>query len=239
MNHTMPLSSTNSGILWLFFDVGNTLLDETLAWREQFGRLSTRLNELNIRTTVDELYACYERCCADFAPRQWKAIVDTYAKDATMAAELLKLSDGWRHDLEVPYPGVKSTLAELAKTYRLGIIANQSSGTRDRMAKHGLLEHLSLVIGSAEAGVVKPDPAIFKLALRQADCEPEAAVMVGDRLDNDVRPANLLGMKTVHVRQGGSGAQRSRDPGDVPSITINAIQQLTPLLIRSLESAKL
>ena len=35
-----------------------------------------------------------------------------------------------------------------------------------------------------------------------ADCRPENAVMVGDRLDNDIRPAKELGMKTIRIRKG-------------------------------------
>ena len=35
-----------------------------------------------------------------------------------------------------------------------------------------------------------------------AGCRPEEAVMVGDRLDNDIFPAKALGMGTVWVRQG-------------------------------------
>ena len=35
-----------------------------------------------------------------------------------------------------------------------------------------------------------------------ADCSPENAVMIGDRIDNDIEPANKLGMKTIWIKQG-------------------------------------
>ena len=35
-----------------------------------------------------------------------------------------------------------------------------------------------------------------------AGCQAENAVMIGDRLDNDIAPAKKLGMKTVWIRQG-------------------------------------
>lgn len=218
-------------IQWIFFDVGHTLLDETPAWSEQFERLAGALRAVGTHVSVQQIKGHYERCCAEFAPRQWHAVVEAVAPDRV--PELMSLATGWRHDLERPYPGVKEMLANLAGHYRLGVIANQSLGTRERMAKHGLLEHLSLVMGSAEAGVAKPDPRIFEMALRQADCPPGSAVMVGDRLDNDVRPANLLGMKTVHVRQGGSGAQRAREDDETPTLSLDAIGALTPSAVRS------
>ena len=43
---------------------------------------------------------------------------------------------------------------------------------------------------------------IFKKAFELAGCQPYNSVMVGDRLDNDIRPAKALGMRTVWVRKG-------------------------------------
>ena len=60
------------------------------------------------------------------------------------------------------------------------------------------------MIASAEEGVSKPDPRIFEIALGRADCKAEHAVMIGDRIDNDVVPAKKMGMKTVWIRQGGA-----------------------------------
>lgn len=221
-------------IQWIFFDVGYTLLDETPAWRDRFEAMAAFLARNGWNVAADAIFTRYEQCCAAFAPTQWKAVVSAYLTDPQGVADYMATCKPWRHDLERPYPGVKAMLAELSEHFRLGIIANQSLGTRERMARHGLLEHLSLVVGSAEAGVVKPDPWIFELALREAGCEAPQAVMVGDRLDNDIRPANLLGMKTIHVRQGGSGAQRPRDASDLPGAVVDAVGSITRELVRSL-----
>ena len=64
------------------------------------------------------------------------------------------------------------------------------------------MKYIDLVIASAEEGVSKPDRRIFDIALSRAGCKPENAVMIGDRLDNDIAPAKRLGMKTVRVKQG-------------------------------------
>ena len=65
----------------------------------------------------------------------------------------------------------------------------------------GISEYIRLTVSSAEAGISKPDPAIFRLALEQANCAAEDAVMIGDRLDNDIIPAKQLDMHTIWVRQ--------------------------------------
>jgi FMN phosphatase YigB (HAD superfamily) len=38
--------------------------------------------------------------------------------------------------------------------------------------------------------------------LERAGCALSEAVMIGDRLDNDIRPARLRGWKTIRVAQG-------------------------------------
>ncbi|WP_155833308.1 HAD family hydrolase [Butyrivibrio sp. WCD3002] len=100
------------------------------------------------------------------------------------------------------FPESYECLELLSKKYKIGIIANQLPGTATRLEKHGVLKFIDLVIASAEEGLEKPDRRIFELALSRANCKPENAVMIGDRVDNDIIPAKKMGMKTVRVKQG-------------------------------------
>ena len=55
------------------------------------------------------------------------------------------------------------------------------------------------MILSEEVGFKKPDREIFLLALDKARVEPSEACMVGDRVDTDVGPSRMLGMKSVRI----------------------------------------
>jgi HAD superfamily hydrolase (TIGR01509 family) len=52
---------------------------------------------------------------------------------------------------------------------------------------------------SYQAGVAKPDPALFTAALAAVGARPDDAVMVGDSPDKDIVPAAGLGLRTVWV----------------------------------------
>ena len=84
-------------------------------------------------------------------------------------------------------------------------------------------------MASAEAGCAKPDLRIFTMALDKAGCEPSEAVMVGDRLDNDIIPAKKLGMKTVWVRQGYAIYQSIDDESKRPDYIVDSIDELIGL----------
>jgi putative hydrolase of the HAD superfamily len=63
---------------------------------------------------------------------------------------------------------------------------------------------------SYRAGIAKPDLALFRAALHALDVAPEDAVMIGDNLDKDVRPALALGMRAIWI-PAGEGAEGASD----------------------------
>ena len=61
----------------------------------------------------------------------------------------------------------------------------------------GLRDAIDAATSSERAGSCKPDPAIYRLALRTAGVEPERALFVGDSLGHDVTGPRSLGMRTA------------------------------------------
>jgi FMN phosphatase YigB (HAD superfamily) len=92
-----------------------------------------------------------------------------------------------------------------------------------------LITCFSQIVASAETGVAKPDPAIFRYALQQAHCSAQNAAMIGDRLDNDIAPANRLGMHTVRILRGLGAYHEPRTLDEVPAYTIAALSELCDL----------
>lgn len=86
--------------------------------------------------------------------------------------------------------------------HKIGIIANQPFGTKNRLKNWGIFKYIDLVIASAEEGIAKPDSKIFEFALQRAQCNLNEAVIIGDRIDNDIIPAKKIGVHTIWVKQG-------------------------------------
>lgn len=111
-----------------------------------------------------------------------------------------------------PLPGMAEVVPELARRYRLGIIANQPREVEPLLEERGLLPYFEVRAVSDVLGLEKPDPRIFLWALEQAGVEPGEALMIGDRVDNDIRPARALGMRTLWLRVGWE--DRAWEPAD-------------------------
>ena len=100
-----------------------------------------------------------------------------------------------------PLPGIAAIIEKLRGIYRLGIIANQPGLALDELEKHDLKHLFDHIIISDLVGYHKPDVRIFEEAMRRTGADPKNSIMVGDRIDNDIRPAKTLGMKTVWLDQ--------------------------------------
>ena len=186
---------------WLFFDLGNTLINEEPATEHRIQQLVSLLKRYGRHRTIEEVRAAFRKASEEFAPRLITGAIEKLIDDLE-CRRLLEAEARYQKELEVPYESAEQILRMLSSRYRIGVIANQSAGTEERLTKWGLMPFVSICLSSTEVGLEKPNPATFQLALSQSGCEPEQAVMIGDRLDNDIRPARLLGWKTIRIAQG-------------------------------------
>ena len=174
-------------VKWIFFDVGSTLVDETEAYNH-------RVREMIAGTNIT--FREFDNIRISLAHQGLNS-------NSPAIKHIGLTKTPWHSEDEIPYSDAHSTLAALRqKGYKLGIIANQKIGTEERLKAWGLRQYFNVIAASAEIGYAKPDKEIFEKAFELARCTAEESVMVGDRLDNDIIPANALGMKTVWLKSG-------------------------------------
>ena len=200
---------------WIFFDLGSTLIDETEADLR-------RIREMLAGTNITKEIYCEKRL----------EMIKSGLPGDQAAIDFFGLTKApWRSEEETPYHDAEPTLSELKRRgFKLGVIANQNPGTKLRLADWNLLEYFDVIAASAELGIAKPDPAIFQWALNQADCLAQNAVMVGDRLDNDIAPAGRLGMHTVRILRGIGAYHEPQSDDELPEYTIQTLAEIFNLI---------
>jgi putative hydrolase of the HAD superfamily len=105
-----------------------------------------------------------------------------------------------------PYPDAVPALTQLrSQGLKLVCVSNWDCSLGEVLERCGLAAHLDGSVSSAEAGALKPDPAIFEAALALADCSADEAVHVGDTREEDVEGAEAAGIRALLLDRKGGG----------------------------------
>jgi HAD superfamily hydrolase (TIGR01509 family) len=106
-----------------------------------------------------------------------------------------------------PDPESRPVLQALRRRYRLALISNfdHPPHVHRALGECGLGDAFDTIIVSAEVGVKKPDPEIFRIALERTGVEPENVAHVGDT-DEDVQGAIQAGIRPILIRRDGAYA---------------------------------
>jgi HAD superfamily hydrolase (TIGR01662 family) len=206
------------------FDVGETLVDETRPWSEWADWLGIpRLTMFAVLGGMIERGEEHPRAAELLRPG-----VDLRAESARRRAAM---GTSWMAAEDL-YPDALPALQALRATgYRVGVAGNQPIETERVIAELGL--ELDLVASSAGLGVAKPDPAFFARIAEALELEPARIAYVGDRVDNDVRPAAAAGMRAIFIRRGPwAHLQASNGPPPEAAATIDSLLELPNVLAR-------
>ena len=184
------------GLRAVFFDVGETLIDEERWWRILAERAGLQPHVI------------------------WAALGVTIERgeehDALWTAIGVERPVGWwesiPYELGDLYPDAIACLEGVRSLgLRVGIVGNQTE-VLERWAREAALP-ADVISSSASLGVKKPDPAFFERVVELAGCDSPAEVAyVGDRVDNDVLPAASARLIAVHIRRGPWGRLQQSPP---------------------------
>ena len=78
---------------------------------------------------------------------------------------------------------------------KLGLLSNAGRGWTERLRARGVADLFDDVIVSADVGLAKPDPAVFRLAAQRLGVEPAACLMIDDQPQH-LESARRVGLRT-------------------------------------------
>ena len=205
----------------LFFDVGYTLVDEEAVWLRRCKEQAATEEAKKFGVTAEDIYHEIEKVTIEGLP-QYRTTIERFNFSEMMP---------YHHELETMYEDAPLVLKTLSEKYTLGVIANQADGLRARLESFGILKYFKYVISSWDVKVMKPDIRIFEHALKTANCQPQNAVMIGDRIDNDTAPAQSLGMKGVWIKQGFGKLQTVLAAENPPDYEVDNLIELLKIFL--------
>ena len=219
------------------FDVGEVIIDETrvwATWAELVGVSPLSFAAVLGAAIVQGLD--WDAALEEVAPNiDWTDFVDEHERRY-----------GGFRPADV-YPDVRPCMADLrAQGIEVVIAGNQPARRRAQLEALGL--PATAIATSDDLGADKPDRGFWDAVMRLTGADdPGALLYVGDRVDNDIIPAQAYGMRTCWLRRGPwgllqdlpdgttsvgdtSGAADAGEPTVVPDLVMHGLGELSTLL---------
>lgn len=192
----------------VFFDIDDTLFDRKGAqvgaarliserFRETFGSVDPY--------TVGQAFLESDRISTEqleFSTSPWDfrvqrscIFLDLLGLPHDRAEEIARAYVELYPRIDAPVAHAVSVVRKLRNRCRMGVISNGLPDIQYRKLEAlGIRNLFACVVLSQEAGVEKPDPAIFRKACEDADVAPDRCLHVGDNAEADVEGAMGAGL---------------------------------------------
>lgn len=198
----------------VFFDLDHTLWDFELNSRLTFEQIFL---DLGLDIPIDKFLSIYIPLNREY----WKLYRDEKISKEDLRFQrlqrtlegigfncnkslILTMADAYIKTLSTfgnTLPHSNEVLSYLSTNYRLHIITNGFQEIQaNKLRNSGIAGYFDVIMDSEKAGVKKPNPKIFNLALKQAGTNAEQSIMIGDDLEADVLGAQAVGMKAIHLK---------------------------------------
>ncbi|MGA4979867.1 HAD family hydrolase [Streptomyces cinereoruber] len=138
------------------------------------------------------------------------------------------------------YPDVRPALAQLrADGLWLGIAGNQTVRAGE-ILRELFTDDVDLIGTSDDWGASKPDPEFFVRVAEVVPFENSEILYVGDRIDNDLRPAITAGMETALVHRGpwATIQWHTDEAKKLPTFRVESLTELSGNIIQFNERAR-
>ena len=157
--------------LWATFEGGHPRLDDVAAWAHSYRRAV------------------------------WEQALQRCGGDTSSAPELVDAYINAQRSGHPVIPGAVELVRRLrAADRRIGLLTNGPPDIqRLKLTQLGIEDCFESVVISGEAGVGKPDPQVFAMALSELGAAPEDAVMIGDSWTRDIEGAARVGMRSIWI----------------------------------------
>ncbi|HAE33835.1 MAG TPA: hypothetical protein DCF86_08300 [Dehalococcoidia bacterium] len=191
-----------------------------------------------IDISADEYADANRWAIETFAPNPYQAITWRISKGSqklvsAVESELLQTVNH-RNDARGGFELREGMLELIEKLWNenflLGLAANQPAGSLKIMENLGILQYFKYKEVSGSTGLRKPDPRLLLESCKGLGVSPQEAIMVGDRIDNDIVPAKTLGMIAIRLISGRHANQHPRSGYERPDADVHDAEELEQII---------
>jgi putative hydrolase of the HAD superfamily len=201
----------------IFFDAAGTLFHLNGTVGHHYALVGCEVGvTLDAHQIDDAFYSALEkmpRRAAIVGPRQnddkgwWRELVDLVLDQVAPSLSELDRDNffeiAYEHFAEAGvwelYPEVPRLLEQLQPHFQLAVISNFDGRLRLILQHLGISKFFAHIFISSEIGADKPDPEVFRRALKLIDLKPNEVLHVGDDPERDWEAASTIGLSIFRL----------------------------------------
>ena len=223
-------------ITTILLDAGGVILDESQHEKVRAEVTAELLAEIVPGYSTASYFSDIEDAVSSFCPNAYQYVFwkhskgngelfdklwDSYIQRFAERRPTLKLSDG-----------LAAELKPLSSAFDVGIAGQYGRELLHLLRDEAVLDAFRFRFTQDDFSLTKPDPRYFEQIAEACGARSWECVMVGDRVDKDVIPAKMLGMKTVLIRTGLHSSQQPRIPSERPDVELSSVVGLAASIQR-------
>ncbi len=201
----------------ILFDFGGTLDTNGIHWSEMYWDAYEASTFSIDKKEYEKAYVAANKKMADGQIQKdydFKKTIETQI--SFQLAELMnkgylaenKKSQHLQEILDHAYIRVQQNISKSAvllktlkdKNIRLGLVSNFHGNMPKVLEVFGIAQFFDVVIDSTLLGISKPDPDIFRAAIKAMNIKAEETAVVGDSYTRDIEAAREAGCKTIWIK---------------------------------------
>jgi HAD superfamily hydrolase (TIGR01549 family) len=212
----------------IFLDAGGVILDETEFENNSAEIITGIINQHNKEYAAGNYWKDLDEAVYRFVPKVYDYVL---YKNIGDIENFKSAKQEYRNKINtyntlVLMEGITKFLAAFSECYKIGILGQYGLNFRNFLESRNLLCYFAYTEIQDDYKITKPDTRYFQAILENCGCKAEESVMIGDRIDKDVIPAKLVGMKTIRRKTGIHKGQEPRTPDEMADLTVNELSEI-------------
>jgi len=224
---TVLKKDTKGNIKNIIFDLDNTLWDtEKLVEKVAPQAIQAMINA-GLNCNLEQGLAKFKEWITE--KDKFERIIDFFGPKDQRILEIGK-NKYYKHaefDTLEPFPGVIETLSKLKQNYRLFLLTQGEESQQIRKIKALRTESFFEKIFFAP---VEKKEETFNQILQIPDLNPKETLVVGDRINKEIKLANESGMKTIRILKGKYSSLQPTEVNEKPDFVINEIPEILNII---------
>lgn len=220
----------NDVIDTILLDAGGVILDESEFEQARAEAAVEVLSQTTPGYGLSDYWADIEEGVKCYATGMYQFVLWKHCHGSVEAFSRIRsdYDDAWksRKPEFTLMAGMDQVLEDLTSDFCLVIAGQYGRDLLALLEQHNLLRLFLNTLTQDDFGITKPDPRYYEQILARANRTASQSIMVGDRIDKDIIPAKMVGMRTIRVRTGIHVRQEPRTPSEFPDADVNSVLEI-------------